>query len=312
MMIKKKLNNNKVTPVVVEPKKRGRKPLSEKKPIIEKVEPKKRGRKPLDKTKPVNKKIVKEVKSEPKILTSVVKTLKKNKWSDLKIVDTSKFINVNFYINRYFPEETEKTQIVLHHTISGPGARGTIETFVNDPTTTAAHIIIDRNGDIYQLIDSKYWAQHLGIQGQIFYKLGFNDSAIRNRILNQHSISVELDNWGGLTKINTNKYMTAFGNIATIDDDKVLIYPNKFKDWECYESYSIEQLKSLGELLLYWNSIYNIPLTYKGYSMFDVNMKALSGEPGIWSHDSYRDDKSDCHPDPNLISLLKTIDSLKQ
>jgi N-acetyl-anhydromuramyl-L-alanine amidase AmpD len=326
MTIKDKLNN-KVIPVIEkeEPKKRGRKPLSEtekkiivkkdsikspekggkkthlakKKIDILKEEPKKRGRKPLNKTKSDNSKILKEVKN-----------IKNNKWSDLKIVDKSKIVNVNFY-NKYFKEETEKNQIIIHDTISGSGIRGDFETYINNPLKTSVHIIIDRNGVIYQLFSSKYWSHHLDIQGQIFYNLGFNDSAIRNTILNKNSISVELDNWGGLNKVFTNKYMTEYGNIVTIDDNKVRLYPNKFKDYEYYESYTNEQLKSLGELLLYWNNIYNIPLDYKGYNMFDVNINALSGESGIWSYSSYRKDKSDCHPDPNLISLLKTINSLK-
>jgi len=46
--------------------------------------------------------------------------------------------------------------------------------------------------------------------------------------------------------------------------------------------------------------------------MWDVSQRALSGEPGIWTHVSYRQKpgKTDCHPQPELIEMLKTIASL--
>jgi len=34
---------------------------------------------------------------------------------------------------------------------------------------------------------------------------------------------------------------------------------------------------------------------------------ALDGKAGIWTHVSYRYDKSDCHPQPELINMLKTL-----
>jgi hypothetical protein len=35
--------------------------------------------------------------------------------------------------------------------------------------------------------------------------------------------------------------------------------------------------------------------------------KALSGTPGVWTHVSYRADKSDCHPQIELINALKEL-----
>jgi len=45
---------------------------------------------------------------------------------------------------------------------------------------------------------------------------------------------------------------------------------------------------------------------YNG-NMWDVNEDALNGEPGVWTHVSYRSDKSDCHPQPELIDVLKSL-----
>ena len=41
--------------------------------------------------------------------------------------------------------------------------------------------------------------------------------------------------------------------------------------------------------------------------MWNLNEDALKGEPGIWSHTSYRPDKSDVSPQENLIKMLKNL-----
>jgi hypothetical protein len=58
--------------------------------------------------------------------------------------------------------------------------------------------------------------------------------------------------------------------------------------------------------LAYWNEKFGIPLDYNA-DMWDVTNNALDGKPGIWTHNSYRTDKSDCHPQPELIKMLQTL-----
>ena len=41
--------------------------------------------------------------------------------------------------------------------------------------------------------------------------------------------------------------------------------------------------------------------------MWDISDKALAGEAGVWTHVSFRTDKSDCHPQPELIQMLKSL-----
>jgi hypothetical protein len=41
--------------------------------------------------------------------------------------------------------------------------------------------------------------------------------------------------------------------------------------------------------------------------MWDVNKDAMSGVPGVWTHVSYRYDKSDCYPSADLIQALRGI-----
>jgi len=218
-------------------------------------------------------------------------------FSDLKPIDLDKIELIDFPEDQYFPETFAKKQIVLHHTVSGPDVRGDIETWLKDTRRIATCIIIDGKGVPHQLFSSKYWAGHLGAG---------------NSNLDRHSIGVEIDNWGWLQPANyvTEKmqWKTFYGNIVDVE---VQEYPKLFRDYRYYQKYNELQLRTLGELLLYWNQRYNIPLDYNE-DMWDVSPKALSGVPGVWTHTSYRPkpDKTDCHPQPDLINLLKTLRNL--
>lgn len=208
---------------------------------------------------------------------------------------------------KYYKVEWPKKQIVLHHTVSGPGIQGDMETWKAFKSHIAVCIIIERDGKMNQLFPSKYWGYHLGVG---------------NAKLDQASIAIELDNWGGLIKgngkpmkfgqktVNTidGKIYNSYGGLVNVP---VTHYPEKFRGYEYFESYTEEQLRATGELLLFWSKNYNIPLTYKE-EMWDVSQKALNGEPGVWTHVSYRkpSDKQDCHPDPELKNLLKTLPNL--
>ncbi len=227
-----------------------------------------------------------------------------NKWVGLKSHDISKIVKLDFPEDQYYKEETPKIQIVLHHTVSGAGIQGDLNTWLSDKSRIATCVIIERNGIVNQCFSSKYWAPHLGVKSDFLQSKGFSDADTRNRILDKGSISIEIDSWGQLTKVGDNQYKTCYGNIVSNID--VVEYPNKFRDSVYYEKYSDAQLKSLGEMLILWNKKYNIPLTYNK-DMWDVNKQALSGKTGVWTHVSFRQDKSDCHPDTNLISMLKSL-----
>jgi len=238
----------------------------------------------------------------------------KNIWSNLKPIDLRKIHIVPFADDQYFQEEYQKKQIVIHHTISGEGINGDVTTWEADPKRVATCIIIDRAGIPWQLFSSKYWAGHLGAG---------------NLNLDKHSIGVELDNWGwlipgdgtakqfgknadGTVKIvNTiiGKYYAYYGNSIIVP---MQYYIDDFRGYNYYEKYSEAQIKTLGELILYWNQRYKIPLTYNE-DMWNVSQNALGSKSGIWTHVSYRPtpEKMDCHPQPNLIQMLKTLDGIK-
>jgi N-acetyl-anhydromuramyl-L-alanine amidase AmpD len=211
-------------------------------------------------------------------------------------------IHHSFPLNQYFPEITEKSQIVLHHTVSGDNVDGDINWWIQTPERVATCVIIARDGTIHTLYRSETWAHHLGIKTWIFKK--FNISSYgANKKLNQGSIGLELDSWGGLVKRNSKYYRTGDKEIS---EDKVVDYGREIRGFRYYEKYTDAQIESVRYLLKYWNNKYKIPISYN-QSMWELNEKALKGYEGVWTHVSFRPDKSDCHPQKELIEMLKTL-----
>lgn len=212
-----------------------------------------------------------------------------------------KTISHDFPESQYYREITAKKGIVLHHTVSADSVSGDIEWWKSTPERVATPIIIARDGGIHQLYSSQYWAHHLGIRQEHFKQFGL--PSINTR-LNKEFIGIELDSWGGLTKRDS-RYYSFSGQ--EVKQEKVAYYEKGFRGYQYFERYTEAQLNSLKELLKYWGERYKIPLSYKGDIMFDCNKRALSGESGIWAHVSFRPDKSDVHPQKELIDMLKSL-----
>jgi hypothetical protein len=236
----------------------------------------------------------------------VLKTSKNEYNGEIKPFDPLKMKRINLNESKYYQEVTPKSIIVLHHTESREDLRTDLETFANDPLRITPNIIILRDGTAHQLFSSSYWSHHIGLDKRTIKELGFEDFNSRNDTLEKSSISIELDNLGNLLKLDTNRYRTVHGGTHTIDDSLVTEYNKPFKGCTHFESYTDEQLNTLGELLVYFNQELDIKIKYKE-DMFNFNLDALKGKKGLWSHGSFIESKSDCHPDTKLIELLKKI-----
>lgn len=213
-----------------------------------------------------------------------------------------KVIKHDFPENQYYPEGAVKKQIVLHHTVSGDNVDGDIAWWTQTPEHVATCVIIARNGDVHSLFKSNHWAHHLGIKTWIFKK--FNLATYRaNTNLNKTSIGIEIDSWGGLVERNGKFYRT--GN-KEVDIDLVVDYGREIRGFRYYEKYTDKQIASIKYLLEYWANKYNISICYKP-EMWCLNVNALKGEEGVWTHVSFRPDKSDCHPYPPLITMLENL-----
>ena len=211
---------------------------------------------------------------------------------DLNLVQTP--LDSSQYIN----ETTDKNQIVLHHTVSGPDGAQVVRWWNSNEERVATCVVISRNGEIHQAFSSKKWGYHLGLGAKQFAKVG-----LPYRNLNKSSIGIEICAWGPL-KYEGGKFYTVYGKEVPADQVEELETP--FKNHKFWNSYSPEQIDSTVKLIKYWSERYGIPTDYKE-DMWDVSKDAMSGAPGVWTHNSFRKDKSDIYPSADLIEALKAI-----
>ena len=221
---------------------------------------------------------------------------------ELAKLNLSDIIQVDFPDDQYYKKQTAKKQLVLHHTVSGQGVNGDINWWRSTADHIATAIIVDWKGGIYQCFSSKYWGHHLGIH------------ASNNVALNKASIGIEIDAWGGLVRKKKDWYPAKWdkdlkkhvANTKVAPIKKVQQYSHGFRGFYGFEKYTDEQIEAVRQLLVYWRDVYDIPLDYNE-DMWDISQLALSGEAGVWTHVSYRKDKSDCHPQPKLVKMLKSL-----
>ena len=222
-------------------------------------------------------------------------------------LDLKKIRQIPLSENQYVREETPKKQIVLHHTAGNASGVGTISMWDTDDRGRIATCITisgpgakgTYDGEICQAFSSKYWAYHLGIKPEVFkaYKVSYQR-------LDKIAIGIEICNWGPIS-FRDGKYYNYVNREVPADQVTKLDVP--YKGHLFYHKYSDAQIQAVKDLLVYWKGIYNINLTYDYDQMFTVNTKALKGENGLYSHNSYRKDKSDIYPCPRMIEMLKTL-----
>jgi hypothetical protein len=210
--------------------------------------------------------------------------------------------------SQYMKTETKKRMIVLHHTAGNSSAVSTIKMWDNDARGRIATCVVisgkglskdTYDGEICQAFSSKYWGYHLGLKQDIFRAKGVPYISI-----DPMSIGVEICNWGPLTK-KGNKFYNYVDREVPIDQVCELDKPYKGRKY--YHAYTDAQIESVRQLMLYWGDLYNIDLTYREQDMWDISIRGLKGENGVYTHNSFRKDKSDIYPCPRMIAMLKTL-----
>jgi hypothetical protein len=224
-------------------------------------------------------------------------------------LDLKRIKQVPLKDSQYLKEETKKVQIVLHHTAgnsSGPATikmwdaddRGRIATCVTISGKGLSKDTFD--GEICQAFSSRHWAYHLGIKPDVFKSVG-----LPFKSLDSISIGIEICNWGPLSLRSDGKYYNYVNRV--VPNDQVCILDKAYKGTRFYHAYTDAQIESVRQLLEYWHEVYDIPLEYNEKNLWDVSKDALSGKPGVYTHNSYRRDKLDISPQPKMIEMLKSL-----
>jgi N-acetylmuramoyl-L-alanine amidase len=129
--------------------------------------------------------------------------------------------------------------LVMHYT-AGASAESSVSWLCNPAAKASAHIVLGRDGRIWQLAPFNRVTLHAGIS----HWAGLTG-------LNGYSIGIEMDNAGPLKRVG-NKFMTSFGRETKADE--VLLAAHRHgggeQPWHAYTAVQIERAFELAELLV--------------------------------------------------------------
>lgn len=209
-----------------------------------------------------------------------------------RIPASIQLIQYNLPERNYIKEKTKKTQIVWHHTGSNGVATSTIDWWanrLNGKGTIGTCIVIDRTGLVYQAFSSAYWANSIGL----------GKKRIEERI-----VGIELSSWGGL-HFRNGSWRSYAG--TKVSENDIVFYETAFRGYHVFQKYSEAQIEAGVAMTKYFSEKFEIPITFEYDKFFKYSKEAIDGDAGLFSHVSYRKDKSDCHPQPSLIEALKSM-----
>ena len=174
----------------------------------------------------------------------------------------------------YYRSQFPKDQIVLHYTMGY--LKGDIASLTQADYHVSVPFVIGRNGVIYNLFYSGFWAYHLGPRA-----IGGN--ATRSK----HTIGIELSNIGPLNL--TDEGMNTYYTTTYCSEGQNEAYVQRhYRRFAYYATFSDAQYESLIILLRYLVSSYNIA---PGFLMEPDRYESLTdiaARGGIVSHVNYR------------------------
>jgi N-acetyl-anhydromuramyl-L-alanine amidase AmpD len=200
--------------------------------------------------------------------------------------------------NQYYQGVYTKKHIVLHHTAGGSAA-SSIAGWAATPEHIATPYVVDRNGDIFECFDPKYWAYSLGVKGQTS--------------LEKATIAIEITSYGALTFAANddpnNKYKK--GDLITytkrvIPVDKAVKLDQPFRGYQYWEAYTPEQIGALTQLLPWLIDKFKITLQADRNNFWEYQNPATL-PMGIYSHTTVRKDKIDIFPQKEIVDLVYSL-----
>jgi len=217
----------------------------------------------------------------------------------------------DFPKNQYVSDEaTEKVGVVLHHSAGSDNARLMYEWWKNDTQgRVATAFAIEDDGTVYQGFPVQNWGFAIYVNAKTNRVHTDFKTGVHQVFLEKRYVQLEICNYGYLTKKGNKFY--AYTN-REIPKEKVYEYDSPFRGKRYWERYTVQEIEAIGELLVWLNQEHGISVRYNP-DMFDwentysTSLNALKGGEGVWSHTSFRTDKMDIHPQPDLIEKLKQV-----
>ncbi len=213
-------------------------------------------------------------------------------------LDVSKIKQARLKETQFFAEESDKTQIYLHHTAGSGNAEAVSRYWNGTSERIATAFVVGQDGLIVQCFSSKHWAWHLGIDQK-----EFKAQNVPYTNLNKSSVGIEVCNWGYL-KEKDGKFYNYVG--TRVPESMVTTLDQPYKGFKHWYKYTDAQIESTRQLLVYLCETYKIPSEYRS-EIFALDKEAFKGTPGIYTHNSVRKDKSDIYPCPRMIEMLKKL-----
>tara|TARA_Y100000356_G_scaffold130161_1_gene132099 strand:+ start:1249 stop:4905 length:3657 start_codon:yes stop_codon:yes gene_type:complete len=209
----------------------------------------------------------------------------------------------------YKLEETPKTQIYLHHTVSSQDIKTVIDVWSSRTDQVATQYVTNNNGEVEQVFPDENWANQLGIDASDFKAVG-----VKYQNLNRTALGIELCSYGPLNKIG-DKYFTIYNKEFTGEVARPVGFTGEeidnYKGYKYFEKYSDAQINNVKSIIQGWMQKYNIKFNYNYNVLFPRVIRdfkpALKGDKGIYTHNSVRSDKSDIFPQKELIEMLKSL-----
>jgi len=209
--------------------------------------------------------------------------------------------------SEYMKSKTKKKVIYLHHTAGSHRPDRTISSWdkVDDDgkiVRVGTHYVIGRessegdlmwDGRVFRAFDDDYWAWHLGVGGSS---------------RNSEAISIEINNYGYLTKSDSGEYINYVG--SSIPESNVVDLGKEWRGYRYWQKYTDNQIESLRKLIIYLIEKHGILIEHGIYdwNWFDYNESYLdNGQRGLRTHAQVRKDKRDCFPQKELIDMLNTL-----
>ncbi|MEW5929685.1 MAG: N-acetylmuramoyl-L-alanine amidase [Gemmatimonadota bacterium] len=178
----------------------------------------------------------------------------------------------SFFYKDVFP----KKRIVVHYTAGY--LKGDIAALTKKDNHVSVPFVVARDGTVYNLWSSRYWAYHLG-----------KGAAGGNTEMSRSSVAIELSNLGYL-RLKGDTLATYSGDpyCTLAEQDQYLKLGKPFRGYSYYATHTDAQYRSLVSLLRYLTRTYDIPAEFlpedKRYDVY----AAVDKFRGITTHVNYQ------------------------